>query len=236
MKIRRIIKKVINEQIPILISSNCKQEGVALTFDDAYIDAWYSIRELLMTYKAKVTFFVAFFDRLSNDEVEKLRKLRDDGHEIACHGLRHLNAVGFMEKYSIERYIEEEIKPAINIMTSNGFHPLNFSYPYGAHTDIIDNVLLDFFERVRTSSNKNANFFNRKQRIVGAIGIDNAYNNYQNIPEYLKKAKRKKEIIILYGHRTSNEPGDFHTPIDRVEAILKSASEYGLPFYRMSDL
>lgn len=236
MKLRRIFRKIINEQIPLLISSNCKREGVALTFDDAYIDAWYSIRELLIKYKAKVTFFVAFFDRLNNDEVEKLRKLHDDGHEIACHGLRHLNAIDFVKKYSIERYVEEEIKPAINIMTSNGFHPLSFSCPYGAHTDLIDNVLLDYFDHVRTSSNKNANYFNSKQRIVGGIGIDNAYNNYQKIPEYLKKAKRKKEIVILYGHRASDEPGDFHTPINRIEAILKTASENGLQFYRMCDL
>jgi peptidoglycan/xylan/chitin deacetylase (PgdA/CDA1 family) len=125
--------------------SNCKEGGVVITFDDAYIDEWYSIRDLLNTYKAKVTFFVARFDRLNEDQIKKLKIFRNDGHEIAFHGLRHLNAVNFVKDNSVEKYLEVEILPGINIMKNKGFYPLSFSYPFVAHTSRIDNALFNLF-------------------------------------------------------------------------------------------
>ena len=227
--------------------SNCKEGGIVITFDDAYIDEWYSIRDLLNTYKAKATFFVSHFDYLNEDQIKKLMILRNDGHEISLHGLRHLNAVNFVRDNSVGKYLEVEIYPAINVMKKRGICPLSFAYPFGAHTSRIDNALLISFKHLRATAytNKTKRIIDLNQiyykcsneKIMYGVGIDNNYkNSIEEIHKGLKKALEKKEIIILYAHKTSNKTGDYNTPIDRLEAILKYASENGLKFYRVSDL
>ena len=39
--------------------------GLAYSFDDAYIQAWASGRDLFTRYNARLTFFIAFWDQLS---------------------------------------------------------------------------------------------------------------------------------------------------------------------------
>ncbi len=227
--------------------SDCKEGGVVITFDDRYIDEWYSLRPLLNTYNAKVTFFVTYFDSLNEDQIKKLEILKNDGHEIAFHGLRHLNAVNFVKDNSVEKYLEVEILPGINIMKNKEFYPISFSYPFGAHTSRIDNALLTSFKHLRATAytNETKRIIDLNQvyykcnngKIIYGVGIDNNYkNDIEEIYKGLKRALEKKEVIILYAHKISNESGDYTTPIDKLEAILKYASENGLKFYRVSDL
>ena len=98
------------------LSHENKPGGIAVTFDDAFVDEWHALREMLNRYNAKVTFFVSHFNRLGQYSIDKLKALRDDGHEIGFHGLKHLNAVKFMESRPIEQYMNEEILPGIEMM------------------------------------------------------------------------------------------------------------------------
>lgn len=236
MHIKSFIKRTDNKQLRFFLFSRLKRGGVALTFDDNFVDAWHSIGTLLNDYDAKATFFISFFDRLDESKIEKLKVLQSHGHEIACHGLRHLNAVEFVGHNSVDQYLEIEIKPAIRSMKSRGFHPSSFSYPYGAHSNVLDKALLNFFDRIRTSSGDNSNYYSPKQRVVGGMGIDNIYKNSDKLAECMLIAKKRKTVLILYGHHPSNEPGDYHTPIDRIEFILNIAQENEIDFYRMCDL
>lgn len=145
-------------------SSTHKRAGVALTFDDRYIHEWFEARKIFGPYDAKATFFISEFDKLTDQELDMLRTLKQEGHEIACHGLRHLHAVKFCEQHSIQEYIDTEILPAIRMMTEKGFTPQTFSYPYGAHIPLkrilhhkhlfalaseIDSELLKYFRVLR---------------------------------------------------------------------------------------
>jgi peptidoglycan/xylan/chitin deacetylase (PgdA/CDA1 family) len=229
------------------LGAGSKAGGIAITFDDAYVEEWYSIKGLLNQYGAKVTFFVSHFDRLTEDSVEKLRILRDEGHEIGFHGLRHLNAVTFVKEHSVDKYLASEILPGIEAMACAGFHPVNFSYPYGAHTKYLDDELFKHFNYVRGTI-----FTNEKERIpdldytfykhgdekiIYGAGIDNAYNNsVEEIQKGLNRANEKNEILILYAHKTSDEMGDYCVPTAKLEGILKYASENRSGFYRINDL
>lgn len=235
-KLKQIIRRIINRINLLLKYSKYSGGGIVLTFDDAYIEEWYSIRELLKKYNARVTFFLSFMNLQNSEQISKLKQLKMDGHEMACHGLMHLDAKDYVENNSIDKYLQKEIIPAINIMKSNGFQPVSFSYPYGSHTELINEALLNYFSIIRTSSANNAIYYNSWQHIIGGIGIDTSYNNQQKIQRALKNAKSKNEIIVLYGHKTTNEPGDYHTSFDQLESILKLASDNELPFYRMCDL
>lgn len=229
------------------LSADSKAGGVAITFDDAYVEEWYSIKGLLNQYGAKVTFFVSHFDHLTEDAVEKLKILRHEGHEIGFHGLRHLNAVTFIKENSIDKYLASEILPGLEAMAGAGFDPVNFSYPYGAHTKYLDDELLKHFNYVRGTL-----FTNEKKRIpdldyvfykygddkiIYGTGIDNAYNNsVEEIQEGLRRALKRKEILILYAHKTSDKAGDYCVSPAKLESVLKYASKIKFKSCRIRDL
>jgi len=57
------------------------------------------------------------------DQIIALQDLKNACHAIGCHGLRHLNAIDYCQKYSIEKYNSDEIGHAIKIMKEMGFSP-----------------------------------------------------------------------------------------------------------------
>lgn len=222
------------------------EAGLSISFDDDYVDEWYSIRGLFAGYGARATFFVSKFDLLTEESIEKLRVLRDDGHEIAFHGLRHLSAGRFVAEHSLDKYLETEIFPGIDAMTGKGFSPETFSYPYGVRSPRIDAALLKYFRRVRgvvcaNGERRPADFrqvyCRRGEGLVFAVGIDNIYrNSVEEIALAMKKAKDRNRTLLIFAHKTSDESCNYCTPASRIEAVLECASKAGLKFHRMKDL
>ncbi len=222
------------------------EAGISISFDDAFVDEWYFIKDLFGKYGAKVTFFVSNFDLLPDGAIEKLRRLQNEGHEIAFHGLRHLSAVKFVGENSIEEYLEKEIFPGICAMSGCGFPPATFSYPYGMRTSGIDSALLKYFKRVRGifRADPKKRLADSKQiysrcskGVVFAAGIDNIYkNSLEDIRLAIKKAADTKKTLFLYAHKTSDEGGDYCTPVSRMESVMSSATEAGLKFRRIKDI
>src|SRR5690606_12707364 len=83
--------------------------GLLLTFDDRNILHWEKQIPLFKKYDAHVTFFIDHFDELTTDQILALKRLKEAGHAIGCHGMRHRDAVKFSDEYSIEKYIYDEI-------------------------------------------------------------------------------------------------------------------------------
>ncbi len=223
-----------------------KAAGVAISFDDAFVDEWYSLKDLFNKYEAKVTFYVSHFDLLPEESLEKLKILQENGHEIAFHGLRHIGAAKFVKENSLNRYLETEIFPGIDAMTKCGFSPSNFSYPYGARDPYLDKALLRYFKHVRgvvcTNHGKRIVDFNQvyyrgNKGLIFSAGMDNIYgNSVEDIQYGLRKAMDHKKTLLLFAHKPSNDAGDYCVPPTRLEAVLKYASENKLKFYRISDL
>jgi len=137
---------------PDLVAGGPARAGLSLSFDDAHIDEWFDMRQLLADHGARVTFFVTRFDRQSEERRDKLRQLRADGHSIEAHGLRHLDAPVFVEEHGLGAYMEEEALPSIELLRDDGFDPVAFAYPFGARTGELDDALLDEVELVRSVS------------------------------------------------------------------------------------
>jgi hypothetical protein len=126
--------------------------GLSLSFDDAHVDEWFDMREMLATYGANVTFFVTRFDRLSDEQRDKLHQLADDGHSIEAHGLRHQNAPEYVEQHGLDAYMEEEALPSIQLLRDDGFDPVAFAYPFGSRTGELDDALLEHVQLLRSVS------------------------------------------------------------------------------------
>ncbi|MDA8389051.1 MAG: polysaccharide deacetylase family protein [Nitrospiraceae bacterium] len=229
-----------------VMSSNGRAAGLAMSFDDAYVDEWYRLRDVFNRFGARATFFVSNFDLLPEQAVEKLRALRDDGHEIAFHGLRHLSAGRFIAGNSLGKYLETEILPGIDAMARRGFPPVTFSYPYGVRAPRIDAALLKYFKHVRgvVCTGEKKRLVDFRQIYCGhaggllyAAGIDNIYaNGLEEIHMAIDKAMENKKTLLLFAHRTTDGTGDYCTPPARMESVLEHAAAAGLKFYRIRDL
>jgi len=126
--------------------------ALALSFDDAAIDAWYDVRGLLADHGARVTLFVSRYQNFDDDGRGKLRELADLGHDVEAHGVDHLRAPVYVEEHGLRAYLDDEILPAIAALRADGYDPVAFAYPFGARTGELDDALLDHFAILRSVS------------------------------------------------------------------------------------
>lgn len=232
--------------ITLLSCNNPKKQGaVVFSFDDQYIDEWYSQRDLFKQYNIKATFFISRPHQLKADRVEKLKQLQADGHEIGCHGLNHLNAVVY--KDSINVLIEKEIKPAIETLSELGFEAHSFAYPYGSSLPGIDTALLEYFDFLRkatynikdTSIDYYNDIFAKKDdyKVVNAMGIDTNFKiTPENLEKGLQRAINNNEVVILYSHKIDSSLSDYTIKPEYLAQIFKRCEKLNIQSIRMSDL
>ncbi len=125
--------------------------GWAFTVDDDEVDTWYAWRDQLRAHKVKVTFFVTRYDRLTDRQKQELHELVADGHDIEPHGKAHENAVAYVAAHGLDSYVRDEVRPSKDALVADGYAPIAFAYPYGAHTAAIDDALLPEFALLRTT-------------------------------------------------------------------------------------
>lgn len=216
--------------------------GIAITWDDNAVDDWYKARNLFKKYNARCTFFVTNFHKLDEGKIDKLRQLKEDGHEIACHTLSHKDALLYLMDQGIEKYIDNEILPALDSMRSKGFYPESFAYPFGSRNSETDEALLKHFRVLRGITDVSGGVLYNWgwTRILQATGIDNSLKvKTESIYYMLENAKESKRVAVFYGHKitwdTLKVPQG-STAYSRLESILKKASDLELTFFTVSEL
>ncbi len=112
--------------------------GLALSFDDTFVDAWTALRPLFASSGARVTFFVSRFAELDPAQVAELHQLAADGHDIEAHSISHQNAPDYVEAHGLQPYLDDELDPSIAILRAEGFEVPAFAYPFGARTAELD--------------------------------------------------------------------------------------------------
>jgi peptidoglycan/xylan/chitin deacetylase (PgdA/CDA1 family) len=238
---------------------NSEKSGIAISFDDHFINDWYALRPLFQKYDANVTFFLTCPDTLTPDEIIKIKQLQKDGHEIGFHGTIHGNATEMLKSHGPQEYIETELKPGLRYLAQIGIKPTSYAHPGGNHTDEVDSILLENgFKILRDVAQAERELFGipvyhlaprimrwiyypfNKQQIVDALMIDEGTNISENeIKEALKKAKDTNTAIMLFGHQPLYEKpknGEYGFSVAFLETILKEAKSQNLKFYTMSEL
>ncbi|MFQ3579798.1 MAG: polysaccharide deacetylase family protein, partial [Bacteroidales bacterium] len=195
------------------------------------IDQWYENRYLFDKYDIKATFFITRPHLLDAASITKLLELQAAGHEIACHGYNHKDIAAY--KDSMDKYVQQEIIPAIELLTNMGFHIRSFAYPYGHGTPATDTLLLKYFKYIRKSmwnyrhtrlKNYNEIFANKlTHNIISSMGIDHNYRI--SLPSFRSgviRAKEKGEVLILNAHNISKECNEeYCIPVSYLEELYK---------------
>ncbi|MBW6410036.1 polysaccharide deacetylase family protein [Clostridium weizhouense] len=113
-----------------IYSVKCEDKSIGLTFDINWAekDNLQSILKILDKYNVKGTFFImGGWVNYSSENVEKLKSIKEGGHEIGSHSYKHPN----FSKISESR-IEEELKKTDEIIEKYiGEKPKLFRFPSG---------------------------------------------------------------------------------------------------------
>ena len=235
-----------------------EKAGVAISFDDHFINEWFALRPLFQKYNAKVTFFVTCPDSLTTAEISKLKLLQNDGHEIGFHGTIHGKSTELIAA-GPEHYKEVELTPGLAHMAKAGFNPTSYAHPGGNHNDQVDSVLLaggfKILRDVAISRRKIKGFqmyslaprlmpwiyytFDN-EHIVDALLIDedSGISDVEMV-EALEKAKNTNKALMLFGHEPlygKPQNGEYGFNVPFLEKILKETKRQNLKFYTMSEL
>jgi hypothetical protein len=124
--------------------------GVALQYDDTYLDAWLQSLEYLKPYDARVTIFVTRYWRLSEEKRAKVRALHDAGHDIEAHAVNHLRAPVVVEEHGMQYYLDEEMQPSIDMLRADGYDIVAHAYPFGDRTAEIDVAVSKRIQLIRS--------------------------------------------------------------------------------------
>lgn len=126
-----------------------KYPHVHLSFDDHSVSSWHSVRNILKENGAKAVFYVDSFHMLTEDELSMLSDLRDDGHIIGCHGKKHRDALVYSRVFNVEKYLDDEVIPAMEDMAGAGFKPTHFAFPYSHFDEVLYSAVAPLFCYVR---------------------------------------------------------------------------------------
>lgn len=113
------------------------RSGICLSFDDADIDDWFLLRPLLAQYSAHVSFMVTRYFEFTDVQKAELHTLYADGNSVEAHGVNHVGYAG----QDIATYVSTEVQPSIDILRADGFAPVAYAHPGGAHTSALDDAI-----------------------------------------------------------------------------------------------
>lgn len=218
--------------------------GIAITFDDCSTTEWCKVDSFLSKYNWRATFCISDYDECSIEDKSKLRCLQKNKHEIAGHGLHHQNAIEFVKKKGLSKYLDDEITPMLHSMESDSLIIRSFAYPYGCRDCKIDSALLNHFEILRgTTRGKEEpsmhNCFFCNSRIVYALGIDKIYEHASEsyLFELLSYAKKNNKILVVYCHKPKEKvKKSYQVEFSTLEYICKFIRDNDMKFYTLSDL
>lgn len=215
--------------------------GIAITFDDYSVDNWYRYINLLDSFKAKCTFYVSNYNKLSETQKQKLHDIQNHGHEIAFHSTNHINFVQNLQKLGFKKLMDEEVRNGLELMNKDGFYPQTFAYPYGAHNLLMDKALVKRFKSIRTLNGthelKNSLFPLSGNTFIRGLGIDeNSNRNFGNICGLLASAKDLDKCAVLLIHNVERNDTQLQLPLSKLRNLLVKAKSLNLRFYTISEI
>ncbi len=233
--------------------------GVAISFDDHFIEEWHQLLPLFEKHKARATFFLTCPDTFSSRETTWLRQLEAQGHEIGFHGTIHAGARQLVKSSGVSGYLNAEITPGLRFLKRAGFSPTTYAHPGGNRSRQTDSVLLaQKFILLRDVALSRRHlvgiplyhippqfipsifYTDSDSPTVQALLMDtSAQLSRSEIRDALLVAQKTGTVLMLFGHKPLYHPpqtGEYGFEVDFLKYILQQADSLGLHFYTMSEL
>ncbi|ADL53753.1 polysaccharide deacetylase family protein [Clostridium cellulovorans] len=198
----------------VLKRAATKKKIVALTFDDGP-DPRYTpeLLNVLRKNNVKCTFFVLAENALKYPEL--IKSIKDDGHYIGLHSLRHINAIVESPKKTRNTFLK-----SISIMEKLGVKITLFRPPWGM-------VNLSTMFYTRTNHFKPILWSTHSYDWIG-------WNTVENIKSLLLKRIRPGDIVLLHDGRGKNNAPK--RTIAALETVIPKLKKEGYEFVLVKDL
>ena len=221
-----------------------EQGGMCLTFDDWFVKNWFRARSLFLEHNARCTFYIARPDKLRTGQIDRLKQLAEDGHEIGFHTTNHSRITKFLRDRTLADYLRVEIDAGLAMMKFIGFRPVTFSYPYHRRTDESDAELLKRFKILRyrhPAKNRNARLVKPgTAQVVNILGSLDMTGENRDIGFYERRfnlVKKQKAFGVLCGHNIGDKGRALvqdgkraFISIPDLERVLIAGTERGIRF------
>ncbi|WP_028489657.1 polysaccharide deacetylase family protein [Thiothrix lacustris] len=242
--------------LPFNTQAATHESGLALTFDDDYVDQWYDYfitnNQHIDLSNVKATFFVSNFHLLSSSQLTKLRALANAGHEIGSHSYSHgevnTSDPTVNDPVKVSAYLNTQVLPTLTEMVAAGFTPLSFSYPSNGHTNAYDDAIRPYFPFLRAGYADGTRPLSQLDRLyhnsdkyytfLEGDSIDSSgQNELPEIEAALTRAKNNTEILTLYTHRIQpdTQPHAYGLSVSKLNGVISKAKQLGLRFYTFSE-
>lgn len=219
-----------------------KDPGIAITFDDNYVDNWVDYLPFLDSNHVKATFYICRYNRFTPEQKNKLRLIQSRGHEIAFHTTNHYNMMDYVykHKHTMDEWMKNEVENGLKIMNCDGFYPVTFAYPSGAHNGLSDKMLQRYFKSVRALNGTNdfakSLVPTENNQVLYGLGIDKSSKRSDNdVLELIKSAADNKDCAIFVAHNING-----HMPLsvtkERLQLIFNYVNSLGLKYYTVSQI
>lgn len=215
--------------------------GIALTFDDYTVNDWYKCLPLFDSFGVRATYYISNYNKLSREEISKLKIIQQHGHEIAFHTTNHCNLVKYLNNTSMSKLVQNEIVAGLKKMNADQFYPTTFAYPYGQHNQALDNELLKYFKSVRALNGTNN--YTKSMAIAGnnkilyGLGIDvSSKRPLDVLLKLVHNAYENNVCLVFVSHHVDQPQTNLQTPLQNLRAIIREASSLGMNFYTISEI
>jgi peptidoglycan/xylan/chitin deacetylase (PgdA/CDA1 family) len=224
-----IEKKVLISKNENLISIGSKGPVISFSFDDFPVSAAQRGAEILSKYNVRATYYISL-GKVGQDtnvgkicDIEGIRNLIEDGHEIGNHTYEHVN----MNHSSInifEESILKNDKEFKKFFKAESFETL--SYPYGVGTKDTIRIAKKYFRCARTT-NKGINYNRINLFMLKANPVYGNGDEFDEIENLINLNIKKNGWLNLYTHDVDDNHSEFGCSPEYFERVVKCAVESG---------
>jgi hypothetical protein len=135
-----------------LLDDSNPRAGITFSFDDTAVAEWFSIKDMLNSYRVRASFFVTRYANFDPEQKQQLRELQQAGHTLEAHSATHQRSPLYVETYGLRAFLDEEVLPSLQLMRADGFDPQIYAYPFGARTTETDRAIMPYVKAIRSLS------------------------------------------------------------------------------------
>ena len=234
--------------------------ALVISFDDRNLADWERAIPLFDKYDAHATFF--FTGPCEGDAARVLKKLREHGHSIGLHGLKHQNADAAVAAKGAAAYWAEEIAPQLAGCRAAGIPITSFAYPNCCRTDETDALFrTNGFKHVRGGlkgvtpydpkgekqeglkpvHTVDRAFFPAAElslrfRLDTAIAGEAYHTDIEDILKCIRRCAELNEAFVLTSHGIHPDAKQIHMKTEWLERILATAKECGVAVLGFDEL
>lgn len=223
---------------------NCNQlasQGVALSFDDSKnLNEWNDTRSYFTQNNISATFFIDHWGHHTDEQLDIIKGLHDDGHEIGFHGSNHKNYRDYLSNNgTAASYYETEILSGTQLMEEAGYESDSFAYPMGSRDVVIDALILQNYSVLRgirwnAYGSNSWSTFCEDGGVFRALSLTLLDSEPDIIYDELHQLSGEERTLLLYGHSIGNEPGELD--LNEFQNIVDIMGESNIPWLNMSEL